>query len=323
MLLDEILKRNSAFVAGRQPEPLPAAESLQLAVVACFDPRLDPLLRPALGLAEGRAFMIRTAGALLRPDSSPLRSLALAAYLFEVDQVLVVGHSSCRMASFDAGGFIDAFRRRKVTREAFGDGDLRHWAGAIASPRDGVLTTAAAIAGAPFLPPDLTITGVVLDDTTGGLEVVLQPGEPPPRLPSPGATATTGEATDGADEEPREPDPEGGREPAAPAPAAGPPPVPGEASRRGLAKLSEAAHRLSTEAGGADLRRLRAAYREASRAPAKLAVLEDFFRRARADSPEVSRAFSRLRQQAEKAGRGTLSQAISDLFTILNKTDAR
>lgn len=180
MDLDELLQRNRAFVAGRTATPLPAAEAIPLAVVACYDPRLDPLLRPALGLAPSEGFMIRTAGALVTPDSLTLRSLAVAVYLFEVEEVLVVGHSSCRMAQFSTGAFIDAFRRRGVHREAFGDRDLRDWAGAVATPRDGVLASAAAIAGSPFLPKDLTITGVVLDDTTGRLEVVLKPGDPVP-----------------------------------------------------------------------------------------------------------------------------------------------
>jgi hypothetical protein len=47
MLIEDILKRNRAFVDGRTPKPLPPAEAVSLAIVACYDPRLDPLLRPA------------------------------------------------------------------------------------------------------------------------------------------------------------------------------------------------------------------------------------------------------------------------------------
>ncbi len=177
MFPDEILERNHAFTFHREPRPLPSPEAVPLAVVACFDPRLDPLLRPALGLAEDEGFFVRTAGALLVPGDRTLRALAVAVYLFELRQVLVVGHSSCRMAAFDISSFIDAFRRRGTQREAFGNDDLRSWAGAIASPRQGVLASAAAIAEAPYLPRDLLVAGAVLDDTTGQLKMVLHPEE--------------------------------------------------------------------------------------------------------------------------------------------------
>ena len=100
MLLDGILERNRMFVAGREARPLPDPEKLHLAVVGCYDPRLDPILPGALGLDTRTAFFLRAAGAVVRPDGDPLRSLALAAYLFGVEEVLVVGHTSCRMAAF-------------------------------------------------------------------------------------------------------------------------------------------------------------------------------------------------------------------------------
>ncbi len=178
MFPDDILERNHAFTFHRKPQPLPAAEAAALAVVTCFDPRLDPLLRPALGLAADEGFFVRTAGALIEPGDRTLRALTVAVYLFEVRQVLVLGHTSCKMAAFDTNAFIDAFRRRGTAREAFDD-DLRKWAGAIASPRQGVLASAAAIADAECLPRDLLVAGALLDDTTGEVRMILRPEESP------------------------------------------------------------------------------------------------------------------------------------------------
>ena len=64
--LDAIVERNKAFVAGRAARPLPALEPLRLAIVGCYDPRLDPLFQPALGYAPGKTFLFRTAGASTR-----------------------------------------------------------------------------------------------------------------------------------------------------------------------------------------------------------------------------------------------------------------
>src|SRR5688572_7045242 len=170
MFLDDIFERNRGWVRGRKPQPLPPVSTMRLAVVGCYDPRLDPLLLPALGLEPGDAFLLRSAGALLQPHSTSMRSLGLAIYMFGVTEVLIVGHAACRMAMFDSAAFIEEFRRRGVPRDAFGDESLRTWAGAIASPRQGVLQSVAAVRSAPFVPKDVRVAGVVLDEATGALE---------------------------------------------------------------------------------------------------------------------------------------------------------
>jgi carbonic anhydrase len=230
VFLDQILERNQAFVRGRAPSPLPPPERMRLAVVACYDPRLDPLLLPSLGLAPGEAFLLRTAGALVQPGSASLRSLGLAVFMFGVTEVLVVGHAACRMAAFDSAAFIDSFRGRGVPREAFGNDDLRTWAGAIPSPRQGVLLSASNIQTAQFLPRDVTVAGVVLDEATGALEVVLRPGEiSPAALP---ARPSAAPAAESSPESPR-PAPQGEGARPAPAPkAAGARPAAAQPARK-------------------------------------------------------------------------------------------
>lgn len=175
MLLDAILEQNRAFVRGRESRPLAAPPTIRAAFVACYDPRLDPLLRPALGLAPEQGFLLRTAGAIARADGDPQRSLALAVHLFGVSEVYVVAHTSCRIGAFSSAEFIDAFRARGVTREAFGDRDLREWAGAFSDPGHAVEGSLRALASSPTLPADLLLGGLLLDDTTGALEVLLPP----------------------------------------------------------------------------------------------------------------------------------------------------
>ncbi len=178
MFIDDLISRNQAFLKGHSPTPWPAAQARELAIVSCYDPRLDNLLRPSLGLAPGEGFMLRTAGAVVREDI--LRALAVAIYLFEVKNVLVVGHKRCRMGSFPTSDFIDAFRSRGVARSAFGAEDIRSWARAISSPREGVLDSIGTIGSAPFLPADLALAGAVLDEETGRLSFVHRPQDPLP-----------------------------------------------------------------------------------------------------------------------------------------------
>lgn len=177
MFPDELLQRNRTFAAKRVASPLPAPRAREIAVVACLDPRLDSLIRPALGLGANDGFLLRTSGALLTPECSELRSLAVAVLMFKVQQVFVLGHSSCKFARFESSKFIDSFRERGVRRDAFGSNDLRNWVGAIPSPREGVKRTLSAIATAPFIPTDVQLAGGVLDDTTGRIEMVVRPQE--------------------------------------------------------------------------------------------------------------------------------------------------
>ncbi len=334
MFLDDLVERNRKWAAKRRAAPLPKAEPIPLAVVGCFDPRLDNLLRPALGLGDDEGLLVRTAGAVVTPGA--LRSLTVAVYLFDVHQVLVVGHSSCKMARFPTSDFIDAFRRRGVSRPAFGADDLRTWAGAIPSPRQGVLSSVATIARAPQLPSDLAVAGAVLDDTSGQLEVVFRPGDVLPLEPTPPSPASGG------------PDPRGSAEPEAPPqppadPPAGrtaksaPPPVPSRSSAT-RAGASTAARRraavpqavpqpplqallpviedLTRNRGLRDqLFRLRAALEREPNPVRQLMLLQRFVKGAAAESPEIRQAFDLLKREATSSGPRVVAEFILPLLT--------
>ena len=65
MHLEEILRRNRNYRQARPPRPLPPPQSESLAVIACYDPRLDGMLRPALGLGESEGLLLRGQGPCL------------------------------------------------------------------------------------------------------------------------------------------------------------------------------------------------------------------------------------------------------------------
>jgi carbonic anhydrase len=65
-----------------------------LAVVTCIDSRIDPLAM--LGLRPGEAKILRNAGARATDDT--LRGLLLAAYLLDVNRIMLVAHTKCAMA---------------------------------------------------------------------------------------------------------------------------------------------------------------------------------------------------------------------------------
>ena len=334
MHLEEILRRNRNYSQARPARPLPPPQSESLAVIACYDPRLDGMLRPALGLGEGEGLLLRTPGALLGRQGEPLRYLVLAVYLFGVTEVIVLGHSSCRMAAFDTAAFIEAFRRRGVPRQAFGDGDLRSWAGAIPNPRQGVQESLAAISGSPLLPRDLSVAGLLLDDTTGAVELVVRPGEPlSSASPPPAEAATTEPAASiqntaltgvAAPAQPQTPSWSPGSPSVTPTHAPGAPPVPPDAhtspappggpgaqasttqagiSPEGIASLVESLQRLigtleSTGRWREEIRQLRQELERERNPFARFRLLERFLESAARDSRDVAAAFERLKREA-------------------------
>jgi carbonic anhydrase len=288
-----------------------------VAVLACYDPRLDGLLRPALGLSEGGAIVLRSAGAFVPPQGDPLRSLALAAYLFGVTEILVVGHTSCRMAAFEAAPFIETFRRHGVRREAFGAEDLRSWAGAMPDPRRGVMASVASIKAATLLPPDIRVSGLLLDDATGALTLVTAAGATAGVTAHAGAMEPAG-ATDLAEgaAPPEAAGPgdvqaaaaRGPRAAQAARPAASPRPDPVPEAARTLARaLSAGRWRDELDRLRADLDRQRDPF-------AQVAMVEGFVRRAAAESRAVGEAFERLKREAAPHGRRPGPREIVDLF---------
>lgn len=91
---DDLLAANEKYAENFSISNLTGRAARTLAVVTCMDSRIDPL--GLLGLKAGDAKILRNAGARVTDDV--LRTLVLAVYLLNVDRVLVMPHTDCRMA---------------------------------------------------------------------------------------------------------------------------------------------------------------------------------------------------------------------------------
>ena len=88
-----MLASNEAYVSEFHLGGLPAHAARGLAVLTCFDSRIEPL--GMLGLRPGDAKILRNAGARVTDDV--LRTLVLASYLLGVERLMVIAHTNCRM----------------------------------------------------------------------------------------------------------------------------------------------------------------------------------------------------------------------------------
>src|SRR3978361_2321570 len=90
----DVLNANLEYQAGYQDPHLEGRAARGLAVITCMDSRID--LLGMLGLQKGDAKILRNAGARVTEDV--LRTLVLAVHLLNVNRVMVVAHTDCRMS---------------------------------------------------------------------------------------------------------------------------------------------------------------------------------------------------------------------------------
>ncbi len=102
----DVLEANEAFARSTDLPQLEARAARGLGVLTCMDSRIDPLRM--LGLVPGDAKVLRNAGARVTDDV--LRTLVLARHLLEVDRVMVVAHTGCRMAGASEADVHEAIR---------------------------------------------------------------------------------------------------------------------------------------------------------------------------------------------------------------------
>jgi carbonic anhydrase len=175
--LDSILKANRRFVRPGAFPPLPKDPQKQIAIFTCMDTRLVDFLEPALGIKRGDAKIIKNAGnTLLDPNGGVIRSLVAAIFMLGVEEVLVIGHKDCGMASVDVAALKAAMISRGVDPQAIDTlvPDMTQWLGAFGHPTDNVERVVAIIRQSPLIPRDVPVHGLIFCPDDGHLEVVVE-----------------------------------------------------------------------------------------------------------------------------------------------------
>ena len=177
-LLDTILEANKGFVRPGAFPPLPKNPQKQFAIFTCMDTRLVDFLEPAMGIRRGDAKVIKNAGNTLVDalHGGVIRSLVAAIFLLGVEEVFVIGHRDCGMASVDADDLKARMVARGIDPQVIDDyvPDLARWLGAFGCPEENVAKVAGKIRRNPLIPRDVPIHGLIFCPTDGHLEVVTR-----------------------------------------------------------------------------------------------------------------------------------------------------
>jgi carbonic anhydrase len=158
----DLFDANSEFVKSFKSQELTGEARKGLAIITCMDSRIDPLR--IVGMQPGDAKILRNAGARVTEDV--LRTLVLATYLLNVNRVLVMPHTDCRMASGTEDEIHAAIKERSGV-------DTRGIE--IRTVKDQVAALNAdlvRIKSFPLLPKELSITGAIYDVKSGKLNQI-------------------------------------------------------------------------------------------------------------------------------------------------------
>lgn len=180
-ILHEILQYNQNFVREKKYEQFKTTKypNKRMVILTCMDTRLMELLPRALNVENGDAKIIKNAGAMVsHPYGSIMRSLLVAVYELQADEILVVGHHDCGMAGMKADVLIDSMKKRGIKEEVidfldYSDIRVSEWLQGFDSVEESVTHSVEMIKKHPLLPKDVPVHGLIIHPETGKVDLVI------------------------------------------------------------------------------------------------------------------------------------------------------
>lgn len=153
----DVLEANRAYADAFSLRDLPGVAGRGLAVVTCMDSRIDPLA--VLGVGPGDVKVVRNAGGQVTDDV--LTTLVLSVYLLQVDRIMVLQHTRCKMASAT-----DDEVHALIAEQHGLDTRSLTW-GTIGDPDGRLRADVTRITSSPYIPDRVAVGGFRYDVDTG------------------------------------------------------------------------------------------------------------------------------------------------------------
>src|SRR2546430_13450525 len=175
-LVEAIIDANHRAVAGDPNAGLhPSEYSDELPIVAltCIDPRLNSFFPQVLGIKPEQFIWLRNAGNIITgPQSSTMRSLALACAVKGGKEIVIIGHTDCQVGKTTAMQLIDRLKALGVERHVLPE-NLTEFFGMFGSERQNIIKAAGFARQSPLIGPKVPVHGLLLDILTGRVEWVV------------------------------------------------------------------------------------------------------------------------------------------------------
>jgi len=180
-LLQNILDFNKGFVEEKKYEQFETTKfpNKKMVILTCMDTRLLELLPNALNVKNGDVKIVKNAGALVtHPFGSIMRSLLVAVYQLQAKEVLVIGHHDCGMSGMKPEGIMGEMKKRGIHDEIFdtltySGIDVKEWLHGFENVNSSVAHSVDVIKNHPLMAKDIPVHGLVIDPSTGKLDLVV------------------------------------------------------------------------------------------------------------------------------------------------------
>ncbi|MCM3587980.1 carbonic anhydrase [Mesobacillus maritimus] len=180
-LLGNILDYNRSFVSEKKYKQYETTKfpNKKMVILTCMDTRLLELLPNALNVKNGDVKIVKNAGALvMHPFGSIMRSLLVAVYQLQAQEVLVIGHHDCGMSGMKPDVILGEMKARGVTEEIletlnYSGINVNEWLHGFENVNESVAHSVDVIKNHPLMPKDTPVHGLVIDPKTGKLDLVI------------------------------------------------------------------------------------------------------------------------------------------------------
>ncbi len=180
-MLNDILEFNKQFVENREYEKYETTKfpKKKMVVLTCMDTRLLELLPKALNLNNGDIKLVKNAGAIVsHPFGSIMRSILIAVFELQADEVMVIAHHDCGMSGLKAGPVIESMKKRGISEEKlqtlkYAGVDFEEWLHGFDNVQESVVHSVNTIKYHPLMPEGVPVHGLVIDPKTGKLDLIV------------------------------------------------------------------------------------------------------------------------------------------------------
>ncbi len=178
--LEKIMEYNKAFVENKEYIQYETDKypDRHLMIVTCMHTRLTELLPRAIGIKNGDAQVVKTAGAVItNPYGSELRSILVGIYDMGVKEVIVIGHDDCGMQGLKSEKLISEMRERGIDEKHLDshiccETNMDSWLTGFEDVEEAVRHSVHIIKNHPLIPEGIIVNGLVINPKTGALRRV-------------------------------------------------------------------------------------------------------------------------------------------------------
>lgn len=180
-LLTDILEFNEEFVKEKQYEQYVTTKfpDKRVVILTCMDTRLTELLLKSMNFKNGDVKLIKSAGAVVNhPFGGIMRSLIIAIYELQADEVFIIGHYDCGMSSINIENIISKMVDRGVDQSLFktlnySGIDMKEWLHGFEDVTASVENSVDLVINHPLMDKNVPVHGLVIDPETGKLDTIV------------------------------------------------------------------------------------------------------------------------------------------------------